>query len=73
MMLNIQEYVSLTHLFYDCAVVYYIIYKIEAKINRILEADSQLKINLFSSHLALGFLHENSHIRKFVKFIIVLI
>ena len=63
---------TLTHLFYDCAVVNRIIREIEAKINCILEAVSQLKINLLSSHLVLGFLHENSHIRKFVNFIIIL-
>ena len=48
------------------------IHEIEAKINCILEADSQHNINLFSAHLVLGLLHENSHIRKFVIFIIIL-
>ena len=60
---------TLTHLFYDCTIVNRIIHEIEAKINHIQEADSQLRINLFSSHLVLGFLHENSHNRKFVNFI----
>ena len=39
---------TLTHLFYDCAVVNPIIREIEAKINCIFEAVSQLKINLLS-------------------------
>ena len=41
---------TLTHLFYDCAIVDRIIREIEANINRILGADSQLKINLFSHY-----------------------
>ena len=37
-----------------------------------LEADSQLKINLLSAHLVLRYLHETTHIRKLVNYIIIL-
>ena len=63
---------TLTHLFYDCAIIHSIIHEKESKINRMLEADLQLKINLLSAHLVLGYLHENSHIRKCVNYIIIL-
>ena len=46
--------------------------QIENKINCILENDLQLKISLLSTHLVLGLLHENSIVRKFVNFIIIL-
>ena len=63
---------TLTHLFYHCAIVNCIGHALEAKINDILEVDSQLKIKIFLVHLVLVFLHENSHFRKFVNFIIIL-
>ena len=63
---------TITHLFYDCAIIKRTINEIEDKINRILEADTQLKVNLSSAHLVLGFLHESSHVRNFINFILIL-
>ena len=63
---------TITHLFYDCTIIKRTINEIEDKINRILEADTQLKINLSSANLVLGFLHESSQARNFINFILIL-
>ena len=63
---------TIKHLFYECSIINRVIHKIENKINCILENDLHLKISLLSTHLVLGLLHENSLVRKFVNFIIIL-
>ena len=63
---------TITHLFYDCTIIKRTINEIEDKINRIIEADTQLKINLSSAHLVLGFLRESSQARNFINFISIL-
>ena len=63
---------TITHLFYDCTIIKPTINEIEDKINRILEAETQLKVNLSSAHLVLGFLHESSQVRTFINFILIL-
>ena len=63
---------TITHLFYDCTIIKRTISEIEDKINCILGADIQPKINLSSANLVLGFLHENSQARNFVNLILIL-
>ena len=63
---------TIKHLFYECSHINRVIHTLENKINCILENNLQLKISLLSTHLVLGLLHENSLVRKFVNFIIIL-
>ena len=63
---------NITHLFYYCRRVNWIIHEIEIKVNHILEDDLQQRINFTPFHFILGFLHEKSYIRIFVNFIIIL-
>ena len=63
---------TITHLFYDCTIIKRTINEIEDKINRILEADTQLKVNLSSANQVLGFLHESRHVRDFINLILIL-
>ena len=63
---------TIKHFFYECSLINSVIHKIENKIKCILGNDLQLKISLLSTHLVLGLLHENSLVRKFVNFIIIL-
>ena len=63
---------TLAHLFFYCRRTNWILQELELKINHVLEDDSKPAIKIVPYHFILGFTHENSTIRVFVNFIIVL-
>ena len=64
---------TVAHLFYYCRRTNWIVNQLEQKLNRALENDSRLAIKIAPYHFILGFTHENSIVRVFVNFIIILV